>query len=81
VISAQSLSLRVGELPARLGDRAPKFARGLKARPRAIALRYGNPFINDFFGILHGFGIGSAVSIQPGSSGTSTLKLSSSLLK
>jgi len=34
---------RVGEFSARLRNGATEFACGLKARPRAVALRYGNP--------------------------------------
>jgi len=54
---------------ARLWNWVTEFARDL------------DPFINDFFDILHGFGAGLPSAMQPGNSGTSTTKLSSSLLQ
>ena len=60
---------RVGEFSARLGNGAPKFVRGLKARPRAIALRYGDPFVNDDFSIRDSFGVGLAVGHTAGQFG------------
>jgi len=57
VIGDQSLSLRVGELPTRLGDRAPKFARGL------------DPFIDHDFSVRDGFGISLTVGHAAGEFG------------
>jgi len=65
-VTLRSLAVAVGTKKARTrrarrttkNRRSAEFARGWKARPRAAALRYGNPFVNDFFGVRHGFGIG-----------------------